>query len=358
MTTDHVDADTPQAPGARRRAASLVALSGLALLIAGAPLAGGVLGALVLGVALDSPYQRLASRIGPRRAAALMLVACLLLLFVPAVLIGHLSLEQLRAIDARAGGSLRDRLQAGGAVGGDAGDVLRRLTDLVTSSVAGIATWVAGSAAHGLVNLSVMFVCLYFVLQSGDTLWTRVRTFLPFSAESSELLRADLRRVTKATLLGTMLSAVLQGASMAAGFLLAGLGGAAFWGVITMFASLVPVLGSAIVWVPAVLYLLAQRQIGAAVIVVVFGWVLATAIDQITRTTISRRLGSVHPLTTLLGALIGVRLFGMVGLVAGPLMISLFVELLAVYERDYGVAAAGAGNAPVSPPLTVTEKAP
>src|SRR5208282_5370073 len=135
---DHVDADTPQAPGARRRAASLVALSGLALLIAGAPLAGGVLGALVLGVALDSPYQRLASRIGPRRAAALMLVACLLLLFVPAVLIGHLSLEQLRAIDARAGGSLswRDRLQAGAAVGGDAGDVLRRLTDLVTSSVA------------------------------------------------------------------------------------------------------------------------------------------------------------------------------------------------------------------------------
>jgi predicted PurR-regulated permease PerM len=150
------------------------------------------------------------------------------------------------------------------------------------------------------------------------------------------MLRSDLRRVTEATVLGTLLSALLQGTSMAIGFALAGLPAPALWGMITAFASMLPVLGSSLVWIPALILLVARHQTNPALIIVAFGWLLPSAIDKVTRARVLRRVGNVHPLTTLLGALVGIRLFGIVGLVAGPLMISLFVVLLQLYERDYG----------------------
>jgi predicted PurR-regulated permease PerM len=197
-----------------------------------------------------------------------------------------------------------------------------------------VASSFAGSATRGLLNLIVAFLCLYFALLSGDTLWSRVRALLPFSPESSNQLGANLQRVTKATLLGSILSAALQGTSMSIGFLLVGLNGAAFWGVMGGIASMVPVVGSAIVAVPAALLLLVRHNTGGALIVMAFGWLVPDIIDKVARAMVSRRLGDVHPLTTLIGALIGVPLFGMIGIVVGPLLISLFLELLRVYQHD------------------------
>jgi predicted PurR-regulated permease PerM len=323
---------------ARSRGAVLVIIAGIALLVAAAPLAGGVLGALVFGTVLDAPYRKLSARIGPKRAASLLLVACVLLVFIPALVIGHAFLEQLRAFDAQSSGGtrLREVFPSDGTRAGEVIAAIETQKNAVREWAARVATSFAGSASHGLLNLIVAFLCLYFVLLSGDTLWARVRGYLPFSPESSKQLATDLQRVTKATVLGTILSATLQGISMSIGFLLVGLHGAAFWGVMGGLASMVPVIGSAIVAVPAALLLLVRHDTGGALIVMAFGWLVPDLIDKVTRARVSRRLGDVHPLTTLLGALIGVPLFGMIGIVVGPLLISLFLELLRVYQRDYG----------------------
>jgi len=337
----------------RRWAALLVAVSGAILLGAAAPLAGGVLGALVLAVVLETPYRTLATRIGPGRAAGLLSIGSLLLVFVPALVIGRLSWVQFQSLDWGALGSAWSRVTVRGrsVLAGELADVIPRVAGSIASSVGDVASWIAGSAAHSALNLVVMFLCLYFVLRSGDTIWMRVRGLLPFSAESSELLRDDLRRVTKATVLGTLLSAALQGMSMAVGFLIAGLPAPILWGVVTVFASMVPMLGSALVWVPAVLVLVLQHATAPALAIVAFGWLLPSAIDKVTRATVSRRLGNVHPLTTLLGVLIGIPVFGIVGLVVGPLMVAVFVELLDLYQRDYGVAEPEArdGSSTVTP---------
>ena len=323
---------------ARSRAAVLVLVAGIALLIAAAPLAGGVLGALVFATLLDTPYRRLSARIGRERAASVMLVACVLLVFLPALAIGHAFLEQMRDFNLQSNGAVRlqDMFPSSGTRAGEIVAAIETQKNAVREWVAHVATSLAGSASHGLFNLIVTFLCLYFVLLSGDTLWARVRGYLPFSPESSNQLGTDLQRVTKATLLGSLLSASLQGASMSIGFLIVGFHGALFWGVMGGLASLVPVIGSAIVAVPAALLLLVRHNISGALIVMAFGWLLPDIIDKIARAKVSRRLGDVHPLTTLLGALIGIPLFGMIGIVVGPLLISLFLELLRVYQRDYG----------------------
>jgi predicted PurR-regulated permease PerM len=87
--------------------------------------------------------------------------------------------------------------------------------------------------------------------------------------------------------------------------------------------------------------MVARQDTTGVLLMVVFGWLIPTVIDKVVRTRIARRFGQIHPLVTLIGAIIGVRLFGMIGIIAGPLTIMTFFELLRAYERDYGAAGAG-----------------
>ncbi|HXY32408.1 MAG TPA: AI-2E family transporter [Gemmatimonadaceae bacterium] len=320
----------------RRTAGVLVLLSGIALLIACAPLVGGILSALVLAVAFDTPYRRLAARIGPKRAAGITVVACTLLLFIPALAIGHAALTQLRALDVRESDAIGAISSIFGERAGDVRAAFDRLAANISASVSGLAMSFVGGVASGALNTFVAFLFLYFLLLSSDDLWARVRAYLPFSEGSSDQLRRDLYRVIMSTLLGTLSSAVLQGVSVGVGILVTGLPAPTLWGVVAGFSSMVPLMGTALVWVPAAILLLVRHQTGAMLLIVLFGWLLPTTIDQVVRARVSHRLGHVHPLTALIGALIGVRLFGIMGVVAGPLMIAVFFELLRLYERDYG----------------------
>ena len=356
----HRDDDGARAADSRRAAAVLVAVSGILLGAAAAPLAGGILGALVLAVLLEKPYQTLAARIGPGRAASLLSIAALLLLFVPAILVGRVAWIELRSVDWERLGATwsRDLAGAGNLPANGLAEIVPRLAASLTGAVGEVASWVAGGAARSALNLAVMFLCLYFALRSGDRIWLRVQSTLPFSLESTGVLGNQLQQVARATVLGTLVSAVLQGISMATGFSIAGLPAPVLWGVVTVLASMVPVLGSALVWAPAVVILGLEHAGGPALTVVAFGWILPSVIDNVARATISRRHGNVHPLTTLLGSLIGIPIFGIVGLVVGPLMVAAFIELLDLYQREYGVAHHESGDALPIPKPAAPQSAP
>jgi len=318
------------------RASLLVGGIAIAILIAAAPMAGGILGAIVIAVLLESPYKKLSSKIGPNHAAALLLVGCLLAILIPAFVIGHLAWSQAQSFDPAIVSDIQvprewDDYAIGRAVAANIGPITARLA----SSIGTVASWLAGSAASGAVNVTVMFLCLYFALRSGGEYWSRVRTYLPFSSESTDTLGEKLTRVTQAIVLGTLTSAGLQGASVAVGFALAGLPMPIVWGIVGAFASMLPVLGTAVVWLPAVIFALIRNDFGAVAFIVFFGWFLPSGIDQAARAIVGRRVGNVHPLTTLLGALLGIRIFGVVGLVIGPLLVATFIELLNLYEREY-----------------------
>ena len=113
--------------------------------------------------------------------------------------------------------------------------------------------------------------------------------------------------------------------------------GASFWGVITAVASVIPVVGGALVWVPGCLVLLVEKEYGNAAILAASGGVLVANIDNVVRPYINRRVSNVHPLVTLVGALAGLRYFGLLGVLMGPLAITWFFELLRIYDEEYGV---------------------
>ncbi|HKB54737.1 MAG TPA: AI-2E family transporter, partial [Ramlibacter sp.] len=142
--------------------------------------------------------------------------------------------------------------------------------------------------------------------------------------------------ITQATILGMLATAITQGTMVALGFWLVGLPNVLVWGVVTGLVSILPVVGSAIVWGPGVLVLLASGRYVAAALLLAIGIIVVSNIDNVVRPMVYRRVSGLHPLVTLVGAFAGVRLLGLAGLLLGPLAISSFFEIVRMYGQEYG----------------------
>lgn len=321
----------------RWRARLLIAALTIAVLVAIAPYLPGLLGAGVLYVVCRPTYARLAPRIGPRRAALAMDVAVVALVLIPAAWLLVIAIAQ-------APGALANVL---------ASDEFRRLSTLHVGPVdvglqlaragTSFVDWasrelfsIVGGVTRALLNLLIALVGLYYLLTSADVLWARVGPLVPFSAAGTERLRARFSSVTEATILGIVATGLSQGATVGLAFWAVGLPNAVVWGLVTAAVSVLPVLGSALVWGPGVVVLLAGGRYLAAGVLAVIGLVIASNIDNVVRPMVYRRHSGVHPMATLLGAFAGVELLGLVGLLLGPLAISYVFELLRLYEEEYG----------------------
>lgn len=321
----------------RDRAALVIAILATIVALGLAPFTSGLLGAAVLYVVFVHPYRLLERVSKPGIAASAVLLAALLLIALPVTwLIGMLidqapdALQRLQNSDvyARLGRMRVGDLEVGSELAKASGTLLSWFSSQLLVFV--------GGATSFVVNLLIAFFGLYYLLGSGPQLWATVRGYIPFSARTSDALLNRFFGVTEATLLGTALIAVLQGTLVGMGFWIVDLANPVFWGVVTAFASVLPVLGSGLVWLPATLVLLAQDRLGAAAIMLFIGVGIASNVDNIVRPLVYKRVSDIHPMITLVGALAGVRYFGLLGILLGPLAIAYLFELLRAYREEYG----------------------
>jgi predicted PurR-regulated permease PerM len=318
------------------RAALILLLLGAALVIGLAPYATGVIGIPVLYAIFAPMHEWLGLRMRPRLAASLVVVIALFLIVVPGVSFAGLIVGQAQEI---AGGVIRNpllgrlrELKPGGI------DLGPRLADLGAQVVA----WI-GSSAFGLVgtatrlalNLTIALFGLFYLLLQPHETWQAVQPYIPFSAKNTEKLRQRFRDVTSATIIGTGLTAAVQGLLVGLGFWLTGLPDAVFWGVVTMVFAILPVVGSGLVWGPGALALFISGRAAPGVLLALWGAVVVGNVDYVIRPRIFKRWANIHPLVTLLGALAGVPYFGILGLLIGPLALSYFFELIKMYREEY-----------------------
>src|SRR6184192_170934 len=318
-----------------QRAALLVLLLGLALVIALTPYATGLIGIPVLYAVFAPVHEWLSLRARPKVAASLVVVLALFLIVVPGVSFAGLIVNQAQQIT---GSVVKNpilgriaQLELGGV------DIGPRIADLGAKIVG----WL-GSSAFGLIgtatrlalNLTIsLFGLFYLLLRPGET-WEAVRPYIPFSAKNTEKLRQRFRDVTTSTIIGTGLTASAQGAILGLAFWIVGLPNALFWGVVTMVFGILPIVGSGLVWVPAAIALLIGNRPGPAALITLVGLFVGN-VDYILRPMVFRRRANIHTLITLVGALAGVPYFGILGLLIGPLALSYFFELVKMYREEY-----------------------
>jgi predicted PurR-regulated permease PerM len=335
----------------RDRAQLLLFALGAGIAFAALPFAAGLLGALVLYVGIQPIYAWMSVRVPPRVAAVMLVVATALLILVPVAWLLAIAIDRtpqvLRQIYASPGLARLAAIRIGDV---DIGTRFVEAGGAVASWASSQALRALGGAVRGTLNAVVALFGLYFLLRASPNAWRTVASYVPFSQAGTELLAHRFRQVTEATLLGTALTAALQGAVVALGFAATGLPDAWFWGVVTAIVSVLPVLGSALVWLPGSVALIAQGRYGAAATLAAIGAVVASNIDNVMRPVVNRRVSNLHPMTTIVGAFAGVGVLGLPGILLGPLALTYLFELAALYRREYGTPVpAGHGDGPSIP---------
>ncbi len=321
----------------RTRAGWAIFALGFAIVAALLPFAVGLFGAAVLYVVCAPVHRAIAPRLGARWAAALVLVGTLLLILAPGALLVSAAMGQAAGVlSGMPASPVVERLAGLRIAGIDVGAQIMAASGTMLSWVSQQAFLVFGGLARTIINLVIAFFGLYYLLVARPGTWESARGYLPFSAANADLLRARFHNVTEATLLGIALTALLQGTLIGATFRLMGLPNALFWGILTGLVSVLPVLGSAIVWLPGVLVLAFAHRYGAALGLALIGGVVASNLDNLVRMVIFKRVSDIHPMVTLVGAFAGVKYMGLIGVLLGPLAITYFFELLRVYQDEHG----------------------
>ena len=321
----------------RDRAAFLIFMLGLGLAYTLWPFSTGLIGAPVLYIMFAPIYRALVrNRVKPGLAAALVILLGILLILGPGL--SFLGVVANEAQDM-AGGVIRSplltRLRELRIGPYDVGAQIESFGSSLVSWVGSSAVGLIGTATRLGIQLTIAFFGLYYLLQAPDSAWRQVRPFIPFSGRNAEILRERFRDVTISTLIGTGLTASIQGLLVGVGFWVTGIPNALFWGVVTVIVAILPVVGSALVWGPGVAHLALEGRYGWAIALALWGVVLVGNIDNVIRPMVFRRWAQIHPFITIIGAFAGIQYFGLLGLLIGPLAISYFFELIQMYRQEY-----------------------
>jgi predicted PurR-regulated permease PerM len=159
----------------------------------------------------------------------------------------------------------------------------------------------------------------------------------PLKDENILLLRRDLNKMVLSNAIGIPLIALLQGVVGLIGYLIIGVPEPLFWFVVTAFTALLPVVGAALAYIPLSLLLFADGDNVRGVITLIFGLGVIGSVDNIFRFWLAKKLGDVHPPITVFGVIIGVNMFGFIGIIFGPILISLFLIMIRIYANEFGM---------------------
>jgi predicted PurR-regulated permease PerM len=183
--------------------------------------------------------------------------------------------------------------------------------------------------------ITMMYFFLYFMLININRMEAAIVFFLPFKRTKIELFGRELVSQTYSNSVVVPMIAFIQGLLGFIAYLITGLPEAGFWAVITGFASIIPIVGTGLVWIPACIYLLFTGHTWQGIFVLVWGAAILGSADNVIRFLMARRMADTHPVITVLGVIIGLQYFGLPGLIFGPLLISYFVILLKIYYLEY-----------------------
>lgn len=205
---------------------------------------------------------------------------------------------------------------------------------LGTFLVNSVAAATRGTASFLLSTFVMLYAFFYFLL-SGRDLLAKVLYYIPLEPDDENLMVEKFLSVTRATLKGSLVIGVVQGLLAGAGFAVAGIDGAAFWGTVMAVLSIIPAVGAGLVWVPGVIYLFVAGKSGAAIALGIWCLVVVGTVDNFLRPALVGRDTKMPDLMVLISTLGGLFYFGAVGFIIGPVVAALFIAVWEIYGRAF-----------------------
>ena len=205
----------------------------------------------------------------------------------------------------------------------------------VLAAVGNILPAIISATGNVLTNVLMMIVVLCFMLYQSDQFESSVENFIPVSKESIQLMKKETHTMIFSNSIGIPL--IMFGQALTAGlaYWLLGAGDPIIGGILTSFFGLIPVIGTAAVWLPLSINLLIGGYIWQGFVLIIYGALIISSIDNLVRMVFLKKKADVHPLITLFGVILGMSLFGFWGIIFGPLIISGFFLLVKIYKKEF-----------------------
>ncbi|MGD8112095.1 AI-2E family transporter [Vibrio sp. NTOU-M3] len=219
----------------------------------------------------------------------------------------------------------------------DPQEIAQKVAQLATSfgsNIVGISAKILGDATSFLMNFFLMLFVLFFLLRDHDKIISAIRHILPLSRSQEDKLLSEIEQVSKSAVMGSFLTAIAQGLAGGIGMWLAGFPGL-FWGTMMGFASFIPVVGTALIWIPATIYLLLTGDTTWAIFLAVWSIAVVGSIDNLLRPLLMQGSAGMNTLMIFFSLLGGIQLFGLIGLIYGPLIFAITMVLFNIYEEEF-----------------------
>jgi len=315
---------------------SLTLMSGLFLLFALKGLFPAILGALVFFVLFRPLNRYLTIKRGWKKWIATwsIMIMSFLVIVLPFLTVGLMIGKRVSALLSQKELIADTIIRVKKFIGvnlGDSGVIDKAINFIQENVFGGVGNLLTG-VGELLLTLAIMYFLLYFLLYRSESVEKGIIKYLPFNNRQIKLFATEMKKATNSNLLGQGFIAFVQGTLVAIGFWLFNYQDPVFWGTISFFVSFVPVIGAPLIFVPAAIIAFSSGETRNAYSLLIYGFVLVTNIDNVIRYFISKYIAETHPVITIIGVIIGIPIFGILGLVFGPLLISVFLLMLKIFE--------------------------
>lgn len=214
---------------------------------------------------------------------------------------------------------------------------------LTETNIKQVQQWLTGfiptllnSTAAILGNLILLLFLSYFMLTGARRMEAALADFIPLRAENIDILATETKNMVRANAIGIPVISIIQGLTAALGYWIFGVKDYVLWGFMTGVFAFFPVVGTMVVWIPVMVGVFAAGHTGQGIGLAIYSLLVTGNIDSVARITLLRRIGNVHPVITVLGVIVGLKLFGFWGFIFGPLLISYFLLLYKIYSTEFG----------------------
>jgi predicted PurR-regulated permease PerM len=194
---------------------------------------------------------------------------------------------------------------------------------------------ILGATFNTLTTVFFMYFILYFMLMNARSMENMIYEYIPLRDENLKRIGKEVESMVVSNAIGIPLIAVLQGIVGLIGYFILGVQEPWFWFVVTCITAMIPVVGAALAYVPLAIVFFANGQNWQGIAMLIFGFGIIGLVDNIFRFWLQKKIGNIHPLVTVFGVIIGIKLFGFIGLIFGPLLISMFILLLKIYSNEF-----------------------
>jgi predicted PurR-regulated permease PerM len=211
------------------------------------------------------------------------------------------------------------------------GSLLKNLSEFIYTQLASLARGIVGIIFDLVIAL---FIC-FFLLIDGENFLKEIKLLSPLEVSHHERIVHQVERTLKATLKGSIIVALAQGLLGGIGFWIFNIPSAAFWGVCMVFSSVIPLVGTSLIWIPAALYLIFTSSLGMGIGMALWGTLIISGADNVLRPLLLKGEANLHPLFTFLSVLGGLIYFGFLGFILGPVVLSFLMTMFEIYKKEF-----------------------